>query len=61
MIFYFHPWEIDPDQPRMKRAPLKSQLRHYINLRKMEGKLSNIFEAYPWQRIDRALGLDGAP
>lgn len=61
VIFYFHPWEIDPDQPRMKRAPLKSQLRHYINLRKMEGKLSNIFEAYPWQRIDRALGLDGAP
>src|SRR5205814_9774103 len=27
-IFYFHPWEIDPDQPRVDNAPLRSKLRH---------------------------------
>src|SRR5690606_25606688 len=31
-IFYFHPWEIDPGQPRVAGAPLKSKLRHYTNL-----------------------------
>lgn len=38
-IFYFHPWEIDPEQPRVARAPLKSRLRHYANLSAMEPKL----------------------
>jgi polysaccharide deacetylase family protein (PEP-CTERM system associated) len=58
-IFYFHPWEIDPDQPRITGAPLKSTLRHYLNLKQMEGKLSNILSAFPWRRIDESLGLRG--
>ena len=57
VIFYFHPWEIDPGQPRLTRAPLKSRLRHYLNLNRMEGKLSKTLSAYPWGRIDEALGL----
>jgi polysaccharide deacetylase family protein (PEP-CTERM system associated) len=45
-IFYVHPWEIDPDQPRLfKNASLKSRFRHYINLgntlRKLDSLLSN--------------------
>ncbi|MDR3629527.1 MAG: DUF3473 domain-containing protein [Desulfocapsaceae bacterium] len=43
-VLYFHPWEIDPDQPRIK-AGLKSTFRHYLNLRKTESKLRKIFAA----------------
>jgi polysaccharide deacetylase family protein (PEP-CTERM system associated) len=57
VIFYFHPWEIDPDQPRLTRAPLKSKLRHYLNLSRMESKLSKTLDAFSWGRIDGALGL----
>jgi hypothetical protein len=39
---YFHPWEIDPDQPRVK-ASLKSRFRHYINLHGTETKLRRLF------------------
>ncbi len=39
-IFYLHPWEIDPEQPRQERAPLKSRFRHYTNLAATEGRLA---------------------
>lgn len=42
-VLYFHPWEIDPDQPRIK-ACMKSTFRHYLNLHRTEGKLSHLFE-----------------
>lgn len=57
VIFYFHPWEIDPGQPRMKRAALKSKLRHYLNLDRMEVKLAAMLSRRRWTRIDDALGL----
>lgn len=50
--FYFHPWEIDPDQPRIKNAPLKSKLRHYLNLSSMEGKLVKLLEDYKWSTME---------
>lgn len=56
-IFYLHPWEVDPDQPRIEAAPFKSKLRHYINLGAMEQKLSRLLGAFPWTSIDTALGL----
>ena len=59
-IFYFHPWEIDPDQPRIDGASMKASLRHYLNLGRMEGKLSNVLAAFPWRRIDDTLGLRSA-
>jgi len=49
--FYFHPWEIDPEQPRIKEASLKSQFRHYINLSKMEGKLVKLLKDYQWDTM----------
>ncbi|MBA6357606.1 XrtA system polysaccharide deacetylase, partial [Colwellia sp. BRX8-3] len=49
--FYFHPWEIDPDQPRVKDAPLKSKFRHYINLSRMEGKLERLLKDYKWNTM----------
>lgn len=56
-IFYLHPWEIDPGQPRIDAAPLKSKLRHYVNLGVMEKKLARLLGAYRWTRIDAALEL----
>lgn len=51
-ITYFHPWEIDPDQPRVADAPLKSKLRHYSRLSAMEGKLERLLGDFAWGRID---------
>jgi len=55
--FYFHPWEIDPDQPRINEAPLKSRVRHYINLSKMEGKLKQLLADYRWGTMQDAYEL----
>lgn len=57
VIFYFHPWEIDPEQPRIERASGRARLRHYINLSRMRSKLARLLDQYPWTRIDDALGL----
>jgi len=51
-IFYFHPWEIDPGQPRVNDAPLKSRLRHYTNLEGMTDKLRQLIGEFAWSRID---------
>lgn len=52
-MFYFHPWEIDPGQPRVPGAPLKSRLRHYVNLSRMEGKLARLCRDFNWGRADQ--------
>ena len=51
-VFYFHPWEIDPGQPRMPHAPLRSRLRHYTNLDVMEAKLARLLADFSWGRMD---------
>lgn len=51
-VFYFHPWEIDPDQPRMNNAPLKSRLRHYTKLDQMAAKLERLLGDFAWGRMD---------
>ncbi|WP_431470741.1 XrtA system polysaccharide deacetylase [Sphingosinithalassobacter sp. LHW66-3] len=54
-VFYFHPWEIDPGQPRVDSAPFKSRLRHYARLGAMRGKLAALIAAHRWDRVDRVL------
>ncbi len=49
--FYFHPWEIDPEQPRVKGASFKSRLRHYLNLSRMEIKLVKLLKDYQWSTM----------
>lgn len=51
-VIYFHPWEIDPGQPRVTNAPLRSKLRHYTNLAAMEGKLKRLISDFEWGRVD---------
>ncbi len=52
-IIYFHPWEIDPDQPRVANAPTRSKLRHYTNLSRMAGKLKRLIGDFEWGRVDQ--------
>lgn len=55
-IFYFHPWELDVDQPRVSSLPAKSRLRHYTNLNRMEAKLSALLEDCPWAPMAEVYG-----
>ncbi|HEY0065162.1 MAG TPA: XrtA system polysaccharide deacetylase [Telluria sp.] len=51
-IFYFHPWEIDPGQPRPEGVDLKSRFRHYVNLDRMEGRIKALTRDFAWDRMD---------
>ena len=55
-LFYFHPWEVDPGQPRVKDAPLKSRFRHYLNLNSMHGRLERLLRDFEWGRMDEVFG-----
>ncbi|NML60349.1 DUF3473 domain-containing protein [Massilia sp. RP-1-19] len=52
-IFYFHPWEIDPGQPRPAGVGMKSRFRHYVNLARMEGRIRQLTQDFAWDRMDR--------
>lgn len=61
-IFYFHPWELDPDQPRQHQAGLKSRFRHYTNQGVMAAKLARTLRDFRWDRVDRVfLDQAGSP
>ncbi len=51
-VFYFHPWEIDPQQPRVTAASLRSRMRHYTNLDIMADKLKQLVRDFEWGRMD---------
>ena len=57
-IFYFHPWEIDPAQPRVTNAPLRSRVRHYARLGAMAGKLRGLIAAHRWDRMDAVVAVE---
>ncbi|MFW5969007.1 MAG: XrtA system polysaccharide deacetylase [Halofilum sp. (in: g-proteobacteria)] len=50
--FYFHPWEIDPGQPRVRNAALRTRFRHYLNLERMEARLDRLLGDFRWDRMD---------
>jgi polysaccharide deacetylase family protein (PEP-CTERM system associated) len=51
-IFYFHPWEIDPEQPRQQGLSLKAKTRHYLNLHKMEGRINRLLTDFQWDTME---------
>lgn len=53
VIFYFHPWEIDPDQPRQQAINFKTRFRHYLNLGRMENRLAALTRHFHWGRMDQ--------
>jgi polysaccharide deacetylase family protein (PEP-CTERM system associated) len=52
-IFYCHPWEIDPDQPRVPGISPKARFRHYLNLNKFESRLDVMLRSFSWDRMDK--------
>jgi len=57
-VFYFHPWEVDPGQPRVRGAPLKSRVRHYARLGAMAGKLRHLVRRHQWDRVDAVVARE---
>ena len=52
-IFYFHPWEIDVEQPRVEGVGAKSRFRHYVNIGRMEERLNRLLGDFRWGRMDQ--------
>ena len=52
-IFYMHPWEIDPAQPRVPGIDAKTRFRHYLNIGRTERRLERLLGDFRWGRIDR--------
>ncbi len=52
-IFYFHPWEIDTEQPRIEGISTKTRFRHYVNIDRMEGRLNQLLQDFKWGRMDQ--------
>lgn len=52
-IFYTHPWEIDPEQPRIPGAGRGARFRHYVNLSRTAGRLDRLLHDFAWDRMDR--------
>jgi polysaccharide deacetylase family protein (PEP-CTERM system associated) len=52
-LFYFHPWEIDPGQPRPEGVGAKSRFRHYVNIERMENRIEALARDFAWDRMDR--------
>jgi len=52
-MFYFHPWEVDHEQPRLQGLSAKTRFRHYVNLKHMQGRLRRLLKDFEWDRVDR--------
>jgi polysaccharide deacetylase family protein (PEP-CTERM system associated) len=52
-VFYLHPWEIDPEQPRQRQAPFLARFRHYLNLGRTETRLRRLLTNFSWARMDQ--------
>jgi hypothetical protein len=55
-MFYIHPWEIDPGQPRVK-LPVFKRFRHYYNLDKTMGRLDRLLKDFEFTSVRRAIGI----
>lgn len=51
-VFYFHPWELDVDQPRILGISAKTRFRHYVNIHRMERRLHRLLADFAWGRMD---------
>ncbi|MDC0937160.1 DUF3473 domain-containing protein [Pirellulales bacterium] len=54
-VFYFHPWEVDPEQPRLKAGTRLNRFRHYVNLNTTEAKLIRLLTDFSFGRLDQSL------
>lgn len=54
-VFYLHPWEIDPGQPRVRGASLRSRFRHYQNLARSEPRLRRLLSDFRFNTMRHVL------
>jgi polysaccharide deacetylase family protein (PEP-CTERM system associated) len=59
-VFYFHPWELDPGQPRIAGVGLKTRFRHYVNIGRMQARLRRLLADFEWGRMDEIFLNAGA-
>jgi polysaccharide deacetylase family protein (PEP-CTERM system associated) len=59
-VFYFHPWELDPGQPRMSGVDARTRFRHYLNLGRFETRLKCLLKDFNWGRMDEIYLGDAA-
>ena len=59
-VFYFHPWEVDPDQPRVPGINAKAKFRHYLNLHRVVDRLNALTRDFHWGRMDEIFLPAGA-
>lgn len=61
-VFYFHPWEVDPGQPRVPGVSARNRFRHYLNLARTESRLERLMRDFRFDRMDRVfLAPEPAP
>jgi polysaccharide deacetylase family protein (PEP-CTERM system associated) len=58
-VFYFHPWELDPDQPRVPGTSLKTRFRHYLNLNRTRPRLRRLLRDFRWRSM-HSVFLEGS-
>lgn len=51
-VFYFHPWEIDAEQPRIAGIDAKTRFRHYVNIARTEARIGQLLQDFAWGRMD---------
>lgn len=54
-VFYLHPWEVDPAQPRIEQASTGSKFRHYVNLSRCEARLGRLLDDFPFATMGEVL------
>jgi polysaccharide deacetylase family protein (PEP-CTERM system associated) len=55
-MFYFHPWELDPDQPRVAGLGARTRFRHYLNLHRMTPRVTRLLHDFRWSSVERVFG-----
>ena len=51
-VFYFHPWEIDAEQPRITGIDAKTRFRHYVNIPRTHDRIAQLLSDFAWGRMD---------
>ena len=57
-MFYTHPWEIDPAQPRNEAAPRMAKFRHYVNIGRTAGRIERLLQDFAWDRVDEVFSQE---
>ena len=58
-MFYTHPWEFDPGQPRIEGVGWKNRSRHYVGLKRTEARLRSLLARYRFATVSEVLASSG--